>query len=92
MKQFPPLDNNSYYEVLDLSPEEAHRGYTGRHIDSLWIIPSDFSTRLAAGENPTLEMYFSNYNDDRAKNHRIYSSEVLWLFYEKLGLPERRWP
>jgi ABC-type multidrug transport system permease subunit len=32
-------------------------------------------------------MHFMNYNDDRAKNHRIYSSEVLWQFYEQTGLP-----
>jgi hypothetical protein len=32
-------------------------------------------------------MYFSNYNDDRAKNHRIYSAEILWRFYEEIGQP-----
>ena len=32
-------------------------------------------------------MHFSNYNDDRAKNHRIYAAEILWRFYEKIGYP-----
>jgi hypothetical protein len=83
-----PLDNNSYYEVLDMSTEEAHRLYASHQIDGLWIIPSDFSARVASGDNPALQMHFSNYNDDRAKNHRIYASEVLWRFYEEVGMPE----
>ena len=39
-------------------------------------------------------MHFSNYNDDRAKNHRIYSAEILWRFYEKTqsASPRRPWP
>jgi len=32
-------------------------------------------------------MHFSNYNDDRAKNHRIYAAEILWRFYEIIGYP-----
>ena len=32
-------------------------------------------------------MQFMNYNDDRAKNHRIYSAEVLWRFYKNIGYP-----
>jgi hypothetical protein len=32
-------------------------------------------------------MHFTNYNDDRAKNHRIYAAEIVWRFYEKIGYP-----
>jgi hypothetical protein len=32
-------------------------------------------------------MHFSNYNDDRAKNHRIYASEIIWHFYTEIGFP-----
>jgi hypothetical protein len=76
-----------YYDVLDLPEEEARETYHAYRIDGLWVIPRDFSSRLEAGENPAIEMYFINYNDDRAKNHRIYSAEILWRFYEKIGQP-----
>ena len=33
-------------------------------------------------------MHFNNYNDDRAKNHRIYAAEILWRFYENAGYPQ----
>jgi ABC-type multidrug transport system permease subunit len=56
-------------------------------VDGVWIIPADFSSRLEAGEHPRITMYLSNYNDDRAKNHRIYSSEIIWHFYETIGQP-----
>ena len=51
------------------------------------MIPENFSTTIEAGNHPEIEMYFMNYNDDRAKNHRIYSAEVLWQFYKNIGLP-----
>ncbi|TFG49600.1 MAG: ABC transporter permease, partial [Anaerolineales bacterium] len=48
--------------------------------------PEDFSQRITTGENPAIDMHFMNYNDDRAKNHRIYSAEILWAFYHNIGL------
>jgi len=60
-----------------MSEEEALRDFEGYRVDGVWVIPPDFSARLEAGDNPTIAMYFSNYNDDRAKNHRIYSAEIL---------------
>ncbi len=77
-----------YYDVFDMSEDAAWEAYQSFEIDAVWVIPSDFSKRLEAGQNPTIEMHFSNYNDDRAKNHRIYSAEILWRFYEKIGYPE----
>ena len=76
-----------YYDVVDLAPERAWEAYRAHRIDGIWLLPEDFSERLAAGEGPTVDMYFSNYNDDRAKNHRIYTAEILWHFYEEIGLP-----
>jgi hypothetical protein len=76
-----------YYDVLDLPEDEAWSAYHAHRIDGVWVIPPDFSTRLDAGQNPSVEMHFSNYNDDRAKNHRIYAAEILWRFYEKTGQP-----
>jgi ABC-type multidrug transport system permease subunit len=76
-----------YYEVCDLAEHAAWRAYRAHRIDGVWVIPSDFSARLEAGRNPSVEMYFSNYNDDRAKNHRIYAAEILWRFYQELGYP-----
>jgi len=80
-----------YYDVLDLSsgqPEDqVWRDYENFRIDGVWVIPADFSERIEAGQNPNLEMHFSNYIDDRAKNHRIYAAEILWRFYEKIGYP-----
>jgi ABC-2 type transport system permease protein len=76
-----------YYAVLDLPDDQAWQAYHEYRLDGVWVIPEDFSARLEAGRHPTIEMYFSNYNDDRAKNHRIYSAEIMWRFYEKAGLP-----
>ncbi len=76
-----------YYDVFDLSADEAWSAYRAHRLDGVWVIPADFSTRLQAGQQPRVEIYFDNYNDDRAKNHRIYAAEILWRFYEKAGLP-----
>ena len=76
-----------YYDVLDLPEAQAWNEYADFRIDGVWVVPSDFSERIGAGQNPRLEMYFSNYIDDRAKNHRIYAAEILWRFYEKSGYP-----
>jgi hypothetical protein len=76
-----------YYDLLDLADDQAWDEYAAHRIDGVWVVPTDFSQRLEAGQNPHIEMHFSNYNDDRAKNHRIYSAEILWRFYEKIGLP-----
>jgi hypothetical protein len=76
-----------YYDALDLPETEAFEQLHAHRIDGVWVIPPDFSERLAAGDQPRLEMHFSNYNDDRAKNHRIYAAEILWRFYEQVGLP-----
>ncbi len=76
-----------YYDVPDLPEAQAWDAYYAHTIDGVWIIPSDFSARLEAGQNPSIEMHFSNYNDDRAKNHRIYPAEIMWRFYENIGQP-----
>jgi hypothetical protein len=87
-----------YYDVVPLAGEDAAvaeaaalEALRGHELDGVWIVPADFSERLAAGAaslaNPGLEMHFSNYNDDRAKNHRIYAAEILWHFYHQLGQP-----
>jgi hypothetical protein len=76
-----------YYDVPNLAEEQAWDDYRAHRLDGVWVISADFSRRLEAGQNPELEMHFSNYNDDRAKNHRIYSAEILWRFYEKIGQP-----
>ena len=76
-----------YYGISTLSEEESWESYHAYRLDGVWVIPEDFSARLKAGEDPEIEMYFINYNDDRAKNHRIYSAEILWRFYEKIGQP-----
>jgi ABC-2 type transport system permease protein len=77
-----------YYDVLDLSEDEAWEALRSSHIEGVWVVPPDFSRRVDAGDNPRVEMHFSNYNDDRAKNHRIYAAEILWRFYEKIGRPD----
>ncbi|MCL7451726.1 MAG: ABC transporter permease [Anaerolineae bacterium] len=76
-----------YYDVVELPQEQAWEAYHAHRIDGIWVLPQDFSERLEAGERPSVDMYFSNYNDDRAKNHRIYSAEILWHFYGEIGLP-----
>jgi hypothetical protein len=81
-----PFDT-PYYEVSDLAEEAAWDAYHAHRLDGVWVVPADFSARLDAGDNPTVEMHFSNYNDDRAKNHRIYAAEIMWRFYETIGQP-----
>lgn len=76
-----------YYDAHDLAEAEAFEQLHSHRIDGVWVIPPDFSQRLEAGDHPLIEMHFSNYNDDRAKNHRIYAAEILWRFYEQIGLP-----
>jgi ABC-2 type transport system permease protein len=83
-----PLDNQPYYAVQDLDPEDAWRAFEAYRIQGIWVIPEDFSQRILAGDHPQLNMHFMNYNDDRAKNHRIYSSEVMWQFYKNIGYPD----
>jgi ABC-type multidrug transport system permease subunit len=82
-----PLNDEPYYFVLDMQEKEALRAFEEYRIDGVWVIPPDFSVRLEAGDEPKLDMYLNNYNDDRAKNHRIYAAEILWHFYERIGLP-----
>lgn len=67
--------------------DEIWQAYQEFGLESVWVIPEDFSARLEAGENPGIEMHFTNYNDDRAKNHRIYAAEIQWKFYEEIGYP-----
>ncbi|MBN1305841.1 MAG: ABC transporter permease [Anaerolineales bacterium] len=86
-KAISPLDNAPYYAVQDLDEAQARQAFKEYRIDGFWIIPEDFSDRIAAGDHPEIDMYFMNYNDDRAKNHRIYSAEVLWQFYQDIGQP-----
>ena len=76
-----------YYAVSVLDEDRAWEAYRNHRLDGVWVIPADFSARLDAGDHPAVEMHFSNYNDDRAKNHRIYSAEILWRFYEEIGQP-----
>jgi hypothetical protein len=78
-----------YYDVSGLAEEAAWEAYHAHRLDGVWVIPEDFSARLESGENPAVEMHFSNYNDDRAKNHRIYAAEILWRFYQRIGQPAR---
>lgn len=82
-----PLDNEPYYATQIMSEDQARAAFAAYKIDGYWVIPQDFTERIKAGTNPKIDMYFMNYNDDRAKNHRIYSAEVLWQFYKNIGLP-----
>lgn len=75
-----------YYAVVNLSEAAAWAAYENYRIEGVWVIPTDFSQRLISGQTPQIEMHFNNYNDDRAKNHRIYSAEILWAFYQKIGM------
>lgn len=83
-----PLDNQPYYAVQAMDEEQAWSAFRGYQIEGIWIIPEDFSARISQKSHPAIEMHFMNYNDDRAKNHRVYSAEVLWAFYQKIGLPD----
>jgi ABC-2 type transport system permease protein len=76
-----------YYEIYDGTQQETWDAYNSHRIEGVWVIPADFSKRIEAGNRPQIEMYFNNYNDDRAKNHRIYSAEILWMFYQKIDYP-----
>jgi ABC-2 type transport system permease protein len=82
-----PLNDMPYYHVEDMDEGEALRAFESYRVDGVWVIPADFSSRMEFGEHPSITMYLSNYNDDRAKNHRIYSSEIIWHFYQKIGQP-----
>jgi ABC-type multidrug transport system permease subunit len=74
-----------YYEVQDLSEADTWTAYERFQLEGVWVIPPDFSARIEAGLQPEVAMHFSNYNDDRAKNHRLYAAEILWHFYHKIG-------
>ncbi|MBN2531652.1 MAG: ABC transporter permease [Spirochaetales bacterium] len=82
-----PLNNNPYYAVTEGSREFLFKKYNNFELDGIWIIPDDFSRRIEGCDKPRIEMYFNNYHDDRAKNHRIYSAEILWQFYKTIGYP-----
>jgi ABC-type multidrug transport system permease subunit len=82
-----PLNNVPYYSVTELKEEQAFEAYQAYEVDGIWIIPADFSDRFVRSQTPKIEMYFHNYNDDRAKNHRIYSAEVMWAFYQRIEMP-----
>lgn len=77
-----------YYDLIPLSEAEAWQSFKANRLDGVWVIPADFSQRVTEATNPHIEMHFSNYIDDFAKNHRIYQAEVLWRFYELIGQPE----
>lgn len=79
--------NTPYYDILPMAEQDAWAALRSYRIDGIWVIPEDFSARLEAGLNPQIEMHFSNYIDDLAKNHRIYQTEVMWRFYDKIGQP-----
>ena len=83
-----PLDNQPYYAIQDLEPKKAWSAFESYQIEGIWVIPEDFSERIVMKDHPELDMHFMNYNDDRAKNHRIYSAEVLWQFYKNIGYPD----
>lgn len=85
-KVISPLDNQPYYEVKPFSENQAWKAFEEYRIEGIWIIPEDFSERITSENNPSIDMHFMNYNDDRAKNHRIYSAEILWTFYQEIGL------
>jgi hypothetical protein len=72
-----------YYDVLELPEAKAWDAFRDHRIDGIWVIPPGFSAGLQEGRRPAVEMHFSNYNDDRAKNHRLYAAEIMWRFYEE---------
>lgn len=76
-----------YYDLFQGTEATTWEAYHAYHLDGVWVIPPDFSERIKSGDQPTFEMYFNNYNDDRAKNHRIYAAEILWHFYQEIGYP-----
>ena len=82
-----PLNNMPYYLALDMELEDAMEAYEAYRVDGVWVIPPDFSSSLESGDNPSIRMHFFNYNDDRAKNHRLYSAEIILHFYKQIGKP-----
>lgn len=82
-----PLDNEPYYAIQMMDYADAWGAFEEYHIEGIWVIPANFSEMIETGDQPEIDMYFMNYNDDRAKNHRIYSAEVLWQFYQNIELP-----
>jgi len=76
-----------YYDISEGSEGDIWEAYQEYKLDGVWVIPVDFSQRIKVGDYPEFEMHFNNYNDDRAKNHRIYAAEILWRFYEEAGFP-----
>lgn len=82
-----PLNNMPYYQAFDMDYEGAMEAYRNYQVEGVWVIPPDFSRSIESGENPNIQMYFFNYNDDRAKNHRIYAAEIIWHFYKQIGYP-----
>jgi hypothetical protein len=76
-----------YYEIMETEPGKAWDDYEHYRIEGIWEIPVDFSSRIESGDSPQIRMYFNNYLDDRAKNHRLYSAEILWHFYEEINMP-----
>ncbi len=81
-----PLGNAPYYRIIPYTEAEAWLAYQEFRLEGIWVIPEDFSQKINHGETAQLEMVFSNYNDDRAKNHRIYSAEILYRFYQQIGV------
>ena len=82
-----PLDQEPYYAVQKMDDVQAWQAFKEYRIEGIWVIPEDFTKRIEEGNHPEIDMYFMNYNDDRAKNHRIYSAEVLWNFYQNIDQP-----
>lgn len=76
-----------YYDVYPMDEPQALQAYREYRVDGFWVIPEDFSDRISAGDSPLLQVYINNYNDDRAKNQRLYPAEVLWDFYQRAELP-----
>ena len=59
-----------YYDISPLSEPESWAAFAQYRLDGIWVVPEDFSARIEAGEGPAIDMHFSNYIDDLAKNHR----------------------
>ncbi|MGD2155644.1 MAG: ABC transporter permease [Anaerolineales bacterium] len=83
-----PLDQEPYYALQEMNADQAWQSFEDYRIDGIWVIPRDFSEKIETGNHPKIAMHFVNYNDDRAKNHRIYSAEILWQFYRNIDYPE----
>jgi ABC-type multidrug transport system permease subunit len=83
-----PLDLQPYYAVQEMDETHTWQAFEQYRIEGIWVIPEDFSAKIIARNHPEIAMHFINYNDDRAKNHRLYSAEVLWQFYQNIDYPE----